>query len=419
MKFSNSLFLLLFSAFILFSCKKENAKEEKINTSLPNYGNIDLDNIFHRKDRQLENKDSIVSVIDSYYKNVWENGDLWGGFLVAKGDKILYENYRGFAQADKQEPINDTVALHVASISKTLTAMATLKLVESGKITLDDPLTKYFPKFPYPKVTVFTLLSQRSGLPKYEHFIEKIQPQPAELSKKYLTNQDILNMLIQYQPDLARETNTGFMYCNTNYAMLALLIEKVTKTPFPEAMKQMVFQPLKMKHTYIFKEKDTATAAKSFYQRGPRVYPYDRLDLIYGDKNVYTTPRDLLNFSKALFAKNFLRHDLQAMIYEPYSNEKPGVNNYGLGFRMKIFNENDKLTYHNGWWHGTNSVFGHLLKSQVTIIAIGNKYSSRVYTALALSGLFENFPYEREKIQKTMGETDTLKQNQPNDSYSE
>ena len=167
------------------------------------------------------------------------------------------------------------------------------------------------------------------------------------------------------------------------------------------------------------------SAAKSFYQRGPRVYPYDRLDLIYGDKNVYTTPRDLLNFSKAMFAENFLREDLKKMIFEPYSNERPGVNNYGLGFRMKIFNENEKLTYHNGWWHGTNSVFGHLLKSKVTIIAIGNKYSSRVYTSLALSGLFENFPFETEKLLKTMNQTDTLKNAagtdslKGNDSYSE
>lgn len=419
MKFSKSLFFLLVSAFILFSCKKESSEEEIIKTTLPNYGNVDLDKVFNRRDGKLENKDSIISMIDHYYKNVWEKGDLWGGFIVAKGDEVLYESYRGFAQGKDQEPINDTIALHVASISKSLTAMATLKLVEAGKINLEDPLTKYFPKFPYPKVTVFTLLSQRSGLPKYEYVIEKIKPAPPELSKKYLTNQDILNMLIRYQPELARATDTGFMYCNTNYALLALLIEKVTEKSFPEAMKQMVFRPLKMKHSYIFQEKDTLTAAKSFYQRGPRVYPYDRLDLIYGDKNVYTTPRDLLNFSKALYSKDFLKPELKQKIFEPYSNERPGINNYGLGFRMKVFDENEKLTYHNGWWHGTNSVFAHLLKSQVTIIAIGNKYSTRVYTALALSGLFENFPYETEKFQKTINQTDTLKQNQANDSYSE
>ena len=425
MKLFRIIFFLSIFTLVLFSCKKENTDSEETKTTLPNFGNVELDEVFKENESKLKNRDSIVSVIDSYYKNVWEKGDLWGGFLVAKGDEILYEGYRGFTQDNKQGPVNDTVALHVASISKSITAMAVMKLIEAGKLELDAPLTQYFPKFPYPKVTVFTLLSQRSGLPKYEYFIEKIEPEPAELSKEYISNQDILNLLIRYKPDLARETNTGFMYCNTNYALLALLVEHATKIPFPEAMQQIVFRPLKMKHTYILQEKDMESAAKSFYQRGPRVYPYDRLDLIYGDKNVYTTPRDLLNFSKAMFAKNFLREDLYKMVFEPYSNERPGINNYGLGFRMKVFNENEKLTYHNGWWHGTNSVFGHLLKSNVTIIAIGNKYSSRVYTSLALSGLFENFPYETEKLVKTLNQNDTIKNSSGadslngNDSYSE
>ncbi|MEC5157381.1 serine hydrolase domain-containing protein [Chryseobacterium sp. MP_3.2] len=426
----NFLKCFYFSLVVLFafsSCSKEKgSSDETATTTLPNFGNVDLDNIFHRKENKLENKDSLVAVLDNYYKNVWEKGGLWGGFLVAKGDKILYEGYSGYAQDQNQEPINDTIALHVASISKSLTAMATLKLVAAGKIKMDDHLTQYFPGFPYPKVTVFTLLSQRSGLPKYEYVIEKIKPAPAELSKEYLTNQDILNLLIRYKPELSRETDTGFMYCNTNYALLALLIEKVTKTPFPKAMNQMIFKPLKMKNSFILQEKDLERAAKSFYQQGPRVYPYDRLDLIVGDKNVYTTPRDLLNFSKAMYAKNFLPLDLHDQIFQPYSNERPGVNNYGLGFRMKIFDNGEKLTYHNGWWHGTNSVFAHLLKSNVTIIAIGNKYSRRVYSALALSGLFENFPSEIEKFNKEMnqsdpltnsGAKDTLKEG--NDAYSE
>ena len=97
------------------------------------------------------------------------------------------------------------------------------------------------------------------------------------------------------------------------------------------------------------------------------------------------------------------------MIFEPYSNERPGINNYGIGFRMKIYGNGEKLTYHNGWWHGTNSVFAHLLKSNVTIIAIGNKYSRRVYSSLALSGLFEDFPAETEKLQKIIQGSDTAK----------
>lgn len=402
-------FIFLFLALSLSSCKKKSDSNKSLETLLPNYGNVDVDKIFTDENNALQNEASIKKVIANYYQTVWEKGNLSGGILVAKGNKILYENYRGFGRENEQMPINKDTPLHVASVSKTMTAMATMKLVEGGLLKLEDPVTKFFPKFPYPEVTVFNLLSQRSGLPKYEYFIERIKPAPPELSKKYLSNQDILNMLTTYKPQLAKATNSGFMYCNTNFAMLALIIEKVTKIPFPQAMQEIVFKPLKMDHTYIFKEKDSATASQSFFNGNNKLYPLDRLDLIYGDKNVYTTPRDLLNFSKALFAKNFLREDLMKLVFEPHSNENPGINNYGIGFRMKIFDNGEKLTYHNGWWHGSNAVFAHLLKSNVTIVAIGNKYSSRVYSALALSSLFEDFPFEKEKLEKITNPNDGFK----------
>ena len=403
----NRTFFLLFLAFCLTSCKK---KSDKIanESKLPNFGNVDLKTVFKDDNLSLKNEDSVKKVLANYYKTVWEDGNLSGGLLVAKGDKILFENYRGFGRENEQMPINKDTPLHVASVSKTMTAMATMKLVEGDLLKLDDHVTKFFPKFPYPEVTVFNLLTQRSGLPKYEYVIEKIDPKAPVLSKKFLSNQDVLNLLETYKPELAKATNSGFMYCNTNFALLALIVEKVTKMPFPKAMQEIVFKPLEMKDTYIYQEKDSLSAAQSFYNTGNKLYPLDRLDLIYGDKNVYTTPRDLFNFSKALFAKNFLRPDLMKLVFEPHSNENAGVNNYGIGFRMKIFDNGEKLTYHNGWWHGSNAVFAHLLKSKVTIVAIGNKYSQRVYSALSLSGLFEDFPYETEKLLKVT-EKDSLK----------
>lgn len=400
-------FLLFFVCFLtIFSCKNEpkvKLEEEKLNR-IPNFGNVELKKVFTKAETKLEDEATKKEFIDHYYKTIWEAGDLWGGFLVAKGDDIIYEKYRGYSEDVGRNSINRNTPLHVASISKSITAMAVMKLVEAGKLSLKDDVRKFFPKLPYPNVTVQSLLTQRSGLPKYEYFIEKIKPEPVELSKKFLTNQDVLNMLIRYKPPVGRAPETGFAYCNTNYALLALIVEKITETTFPKAMNEIVFEPLKMKDTYIFQEKDTLTAAKSFYNRGPKIHPYDRLDLIYGDKNLYTTPRDLLNFSVAMYAPNFLRKDLMDMVFRPYSNERPGINNYGIGFRMKVFDNGEKLTYHTGWWHGTNSVFAHLLKSKVTIIAIGNKFSRGPYSALTLSALFENFPYETEKLEKVMGE---------------
>ncbi|QOR73036.1 beta-lactamase family protein [Cruoricaptor ignavus] len=389
----------------LLSCKKKEELRKEPVSAAPEYGDfseVDFSKIFSERDRQMPDRQAKVAELQDYYKSVWEAGDLWGGILVAKADDVLLEEYRGHRYGPNTEPIDAETPMHIASVSKPMTAVVALKLVETGKLSLEDKVTKFFPEFPYPEVTVFTLLSQRSGLPKYEYFIEKLKPVPEELSKKFLTNRDILNLLIRYQPPLARPTGTGFMYCNTNYTMLALIIEKITKKPFPEAMQIMLFQPLKMSRSFIFMGKDSATATPSFYPKGPKQFALDRLDLVYGDKNVYSTPRDLLRFSQAMFSEKFLRKDLMDRIFQPYSTEKPGVNNYGLGFRMKIFDNGEKLTYHNGWWHGSNAVFAHLPKSKATIVAIGNKYSRRVYSALAISSMFEDFPPEADRLRKEL-----------------
>ena len=325
-----------------------------------------------------------------------------GGVLVAHGDNILLEKYKGFGRENNQMPINKDTPLHLASISKPITAMAVLKLVEAKKISLEQKVKSIFPNFPYPDVTIQHLLTHRSGLPKYEHFLEENDIKP---KNQYFTNQEIFDIVAKHKPELARQTDTGFMYNNFNYAILALIIEKITGKTYPEVMKEMVFAPLKMKNTFVFEEKHINSASQSFYQRSSKLYPLDQYDLIYGDKNIYTTPRDLFNFSKALFSKDFLPKELMEKIFEPYSNEKKGVNNYGLGFRLKIFDEGKKLTYHNGWWHGSNTVFIHLRESKTTIIALSNKYSRKIYGTMLLSTLFEDFPFDIDKVVNPDAET--------------
>jgi len=392
--------------FLFFSCSK---KESTTTTNgyysasnLPNFGNVDVDNVFKGEKLKLENQQKIVNSLNQYYENIWNSADMSGGVLVAHGDNILLEKYKGFGRENNQMPINKDTPLHLASISKPITAMAVLKLVEAKKISLEQKVKSIFLNFPYPDVTIQHLLTHRSGLPKYEHFLEENDIKP---KNQYFTNQEIFDIVAKHKPELARQTDTGFMYNNFNYAILALIIEKITGKTYPEAMKEMVFAPLKMKNTFVFEEKHINSASQSFYQRSSKLYPLDQYDLIYGDKNIYTTPRDLFNFSKALFSKDFLPKELMEKIFEPYSNEKKGVNNYGLGFRLKIFDEGKKLTYHNGWWHGSNTVFIHLRESKTTIIALSNKYSRKIYGTMLLSTLFEDFPFEVDKVINPDAET--------------
>src|ERR1700712_947323 len=77
--------------------------------------------------------------------------------------------------------------------------------------------------------------------------------------------------------------------------------------------------------------------------------------------------------------------------YTPYSLEKPGKRNYGLGWRMMVYPNGKKLIYHNGWWHGNRTVFIRMIEENATIIALCNNDNKRVYSAKKLCDVFGNY----------------------------
>ena len=315
----------------------------------------------------------ISTLSDDFYSRL-ERGGFNGAFLVAKNDSIIYERYRGYENLRTRKPIDEHSAFHLASVSKTFTAMAVLKLMEEGRISLDTPVTAYLPTFPYAGVTIKMLLDHRSGLPNYLYFMA--MPAYHWNRKEYLTNDSLLAVMTRYKPPMTSRPGTRFHYCNTNYAMLALVIEKITGIPFPQYMKQTIFDPLGLKDTYICTVDDLPAAMPSYLGNG-RLEPWTFLDGVYGDKNVYSTVRDLLKWDYAL-RHDFLTKATLDMAYAPYSFEKPGIRNYGLGWHMFLY-PTEKVIFHNGYWHGNNTVFFRLLKEGYTIIVLGNRYDRAIY----------------------------------------
>jgi hypothetical protein len=118
------------------------------------------------------------------------------------------------------------------------------------------------------------------------------------------------------------------------------------------------------------------------------------LDAVYGDKNIYSTPQDLLKFDLARNAPTFLNENLRSQIYKGYSNERKGTKNYGLGIRMIEWETGQKFYFHNGWWHGNTSAYIPLSKDNVTIIALSNKFTRNVYAVKKLAPLFGDYPFE-------------------------
>ncbi|MEO7446507.1 MAG: serine hydrolase domain-containing protein [Ferruginibacter sp.] len=321
-----------------------------------------------------------------WYDSVLKNSGFNGGILVAKNGNIVFEEYKGTAHLRGIDSINAETEFHIASVSKTFTAMAVLKLWENKKVQLDSSFSYYFPSFNYPGVTIRTMLDHRSGLPNYLYFMEDLGWDKS----KYLTNQDVLDTLIARKQDIKNigKPDTRFTYCNTNYALLALLVEKVSGQSFSHFMDSTFFKPLQMAHTFIYKPSDSARITPSYDWRGVEIGE-GYLDRVYGDKNVYSNVRDLLRWDKALSKTSLLQKNTLDQAYTPYSNERPGIKNYGLGWRMNIY-PNNKVIFHNGWWHGNNAVFIRLIPQDATIIVTGNRYTNAIYKAKDLIGLFLN-----------------------------
>lgn len=323
-----------------------------------------------------------TGIKDYYEKNLVGRG-FNGGILVAKKGHIIFEDYHGFFNLQKKDSLNSHSAFHLASVSKTFTAMAVLKLAEMGKLSLTDSVQKFFPSFPYTNITVKLLLNHRSGLPNYIHFMEKL----GWNKKQYCSNQDVLDYMIKYKPAASRP-NTHFNYCNTNYALLALIIEKASGQTYADFLKEVFFKPLQMNDTYVFNmATDSATAMPSYDWRG-RQEGYTFLDTGFGDKNIYSTPEDLFKWDQALYTNQLFTKETMEEAFTPYSNEKPGVRNYGLGWRMNVYPDGKKVIYHNGWWHGNNTVFIRMIQDSVTIIVLGNKYNRAIYESKKMADVF-------------------------------
>lgn len=331
--------------------------------------------------------------IDSFYTKNWHNSAN-GSFLVAKNGQIIYEKYEGFANIRDKTLITRETPLHIASVSKVLTATAILKLVNAKRIDLDQKVTTILKEFPYPDVTIRTLLNHRSGMRSYAYFTDR-DPNVWD-RHDILTNQDLLTILGTKNIELEYKTDTRFSYCNTNYAMLALVIEKITKLTYKKAMREIIFKPLGMKNTFVMDyDTDRKTVAPSY--KGNKVeIGMDYLDAIYGDKNIYSTPRDLLKFDRARYSPSFLEPALLAQVYKGYSNERKGTKNYGLGIRMINWDTGQKFYFHNGWWHGNTSAFITLSKEKVTLIALSNKFTRNTYNIRKLSVLFGDYPFRLE-----------------------
>lgn len=332
------------------------------------------------KVEQQAKKDSIALLydpanadkdIDAYMQRLHEKSAFNGAVLVAKKGKIIYQNVFGWANYLKKDSLTIDSKFELASVSKPLTGLGVLKLVQEGKLKLNQTVNDFFPDFPYPGISIDMLLSHRSGLPNYVYFAEKVWPE----KKKGMSNMDVMALLAQHKPGRYGAPNGRFHYNNSNFMVLAAIVEKVTGQDFATYMKEAIFDPAGMKNTAVlstvaFPKIPTNVIGHDKVWRRSVVQNY--LDGPVGDKGIYSTVQDLFLLDLAIKDGRILDKALLDSAYVPRSEVKRN-NIFSYGYGWRTFTPKDaQVVYHTGWWHGFRNLYVRDLTNDVTIVLLSN-----------------------------------------------
>lgn len=353
-------FLLIFAS-TLIGCQGEKVKEE--------IGNQPIEMI--RAEPKFTAFDSTTILkIDKFFNRQFKNR-VFNGSVLFYNDGKLFTNSYGYRNYRSKESLNDSSIFQLASGSKPYTATLILMLAQEGMISLTDSVHQILPEFPYKGITVEMLLSHRSGLSNYMYVTDSIWTNQ-EIA---MCNDDLLASFCKLNPLPYYPVNYKFNYSNTNYFLLASIAERVTGKEFSSLISEKIFEPLEMKSTQVYSDMEfdsipnIALGSENFRYHIPNYY----LNGITGDKGVYSTTSDMLNFHLALQEETLLPDSVVMDMYEPRSKYNRKLGSYGLGWRLvKERKHYPKIIYHLGWWRGYRSYFIRIPEENIAIILLSN-----------------------------------------------
>jgi CubicO group peptidase (beta-lactamase class C family) len=286
---------------------------------------------------------------------------------VLRDGQVIYQGEFGNADVEAKTPLKPDAVFDLASCSKQFTAMAVMILAERGKLSFDDELRKHLPEFAehdsHGALKLRHLLNMTSGLVDYTTVIDNLESK---------TNLDIVRVMSRKKPSFA--PGEKFDYSNTNYALLAVVVERTAKQPFARFMQENIFAPAAMKQTVVLEKPGQPIKHRAQgYEHTKKGIRKARDDTgIYGDGQVMTSAIDMAAWDKALREHKLVKRETftQAITSGKLNDGKPC--GYGFGWSLS-HEQGHKLAWHEGEWTGTNT---HIVRSLdadgLTVIVLSN-----------------------------------------------
>lgn len=310
-------------------------------------------------------RDTVVRQIDSFFRKHYKWGNFNGTYLFFKGDS-MHTGSMGYATFSTKDTAQPQDLFQLASVSKTFTGVATMLMVQDGYFQLDDSVHWYLPEFKIKTLTLRHLVSHTSGLPDYFYVDIGGWQKP----RAHMDNEDVLQLMNAQKYSMFGKIGK-YDYCNSNFALLALVIERLTDMDFRDFVRQRIMIPAGMRYSHICNL--DSMGLSSYVVQGydkKKVYSDNPYNGATGDKGVYSSVLEMWAFDKAL-RTNYILHE--PILNEMTTPQVPTTADafYALGWRVKWVN-GQKWTFHNGWWKGFRTYYWRCIDEPKGFVVLTN-----------------------------------------------
>jgi len=303
--------------------------------------------------------------IDAYVRAAMEKQHIPGlALLIARDGRIERAEGFGFANLEHGVPVKPETIFQSGSIGKQFTATAVMRLVEEGKIQLDEPVTKYLRDGP--PGTVRQLLSHTAGLGDYTDRFDM---------RRDYDEGELLRLIKQTPLEFA--PGTGWKYSNLGYVTLGILIHRVSGRFYGDYLQEHVFRPLGMKTTRVISEADIVPNRAAGYlwtEGGWKNQDWVSPSLnTTADGALYFSILDLARWDAALYGGSVLRRaSLETMwTVAKLANGQPNAGKYGFGWFVHA-HDGKRLIEHDGEWQGFSCDIARYVDDRLTVVVLTN-----------------------------------------------